>query len=81
MAPAIERWIPQVLAYGKDAYVPMRHALHYAAKHTGVPATVICAALLVVGYRIAQRTFRFAVQVSVVLVVLLLLTSLGWLTF
>lgn len=81
MAPAIERWIPHALAYGKEAYVPMRYAVHYAAKHTGVPAIVICAALLVVGYRIAQRTFRFAIQVSVVLVVLVLMTSLGWITF
>ncbi len=81
LLPPVERLVPYALAYGHAAYVPMHEALRFAAKHTGVPAIVICAAMLVVGYRVAQRTFRFAVQVSVVLVVLVLMTTLGWISF
>lgn len=57
------------------------HALGMAATHTGVPALVVAAAAVVVGYRVLKRTARFAVEVAVVVAVLAGASYAGWLRF
>jgi hypothetical protein len=58
-------------------------ALHYASVHTGLPALVVAAIALVVGYKILKRTARFAVEVTVITLALAALldrfaVDLGW---
>ena len=45
---------------------------------TGVPALLIAAILLVVGYRVLRRTARFVVEVVLVALALALASALGW---
>ncbi len=59
----------------------IRQALLWASHHTGIPAIVVAAVVIVVLYRIAKRSVRFALEVSIVLAALALLTKLGVLRF
>lgn len=54
-------------------------ALHYVAVHTGLPALVVAAVAIAVGYKILKRTARFAVEVTVISLALAAATELGWL--
>ncbi len=58
-----------------------RQAMHWVSAHTGVPAIVVAAVLIVVLYRVAKRSLRFVAQVSVVLLLLAVLAHLGILRF
>jgi alkanesulfonate monooxygenase SsuD/methylene tetrahydromethanopterin reductase-like flavin-dependent oxidoreductase (luciferase family) len=58
-----------------------RFAVRWVSDHTGMPALLVAAVLLVLGYRVLQRSARFALQVLVVLAVLLVATQMGWLRF
>jgi hypothetical protein len=58
-----------------------RFLVRYLARHTGLPALVVAALLLVVGYRVLKRSARFAVEVVIVTVALVAATQLGWLRY
>ncbi len=55
-----------------------RTAIRYLAQHSGIPALLVAAVLLVVGWRLVRKTFRFAVEVALVTAALLAATQLGW---
>lgn len=57
--------------------VHFRGGAQYIARHTGIPAVFVAAALIVVTWRLAKRVAHVAVEVCVVAVVLLALTKLG----
>jgi hypothetical protein len=57
------------------------HAVHYASRHTGVPAVVVASIALVAGYRLLRRTVRFAVQLTIAMTIVLVAVYFGWLTF
>jgi hypothetical protein len=59
----------------------VRAGLAWASRHSGVPAILICAVAIVVGWRLAKESARFVAQVSVVLLVLAVLAKLGILRF
>ena len=56
----------------------LRFALRWVSVHTGLPALVVAAILIVVGYRILKRSARFAVEVALVGALLVAATSAGW---
>jgi hypothetical protein len=56
----------------------VRLAVRWLSLHTGVPALVVAAVLVVVGYRLLKRSARFAVEVALVAALLLAATSAGW---
>lgn len=58
-----------------------RLVLRWLSSHTGLPVLLVAAALLVVGYRLARRTARFALEVAVVAAALLAATHAGWLAW
>jgi hypothetical protein len=58
-----------------------RKALHWLSTHTGIPALVVAAVLVVVGYRLLKRSARFAVEVMLVTACLVAATELGWIRF
>jgi hypothetical protein len=55
-----------------------RFATRWLSLHTGLPALVIGAVLVVVGYRILKKTARFAIEVALVAALLVAATSAGW---
>lgn len=55
-----------------------RFVVRWLSLHTGVPALVVGAVLVVVGYRILKKSARFAVEVALVAALLVAATSAGW---
>jgi hypothetical protein len=55
-----------------------RFAVRWLSLHTGLPALLVGAVLVVVGYRILKKTARFAVEVALVAALLVAATSAGW---
>lgn len=55
-----------------------RHAVHWLSLHTGLPALLVAAVLVVIGYRILKKSARFAVEVALVAALLVAATSAGW---
>lgn len=55
-----------------------RLAVRWLALHTGLPALVVAAVLIVVGYRILEKSARFAVEVALVAALLLAASQAGW---
>jgi hypothetical protein len=68
---ALPSWAPS-LAMAKVG-------LRWLSLHTGLPALVVAAILIVVGYRLLKKTARFAVEVALVAAFLVAATSAGWL--
>ncbi len=56
-------------------------AAAWAEEHTGVPAIVVAAVALLVGFRVFKRSLRFALEVAVVVGLLGLVSALGWVRF
>lgn len=56
----------------------VRHGVRFLADHTGLPALVVAAILLAVGYRVLKRTLRFAMEVGVLAAALVAMTAFGW---
>ena len=63
------------------AWPSVRHALHLAARHTGVPAVVVAAVVLVVSWRLVRRAWRLALEVCVCATLLAALTEMHLLTW
>jgi hypothetical protein len=53
-------------------------ALRWLSAHTGLPALLLAAVLVCVGYRLLKRTTRFALEVAAVALVLAFASELGW---
>jgi len=56
-----------------------RFVVRWLAAHTGVPALVVAALLLVVGYRILKKSVRLLLEVALVAALLVAATHAGWL--
>ena len=55
-----------------------RAVVRFASQHTGVPAVVVAAVLLVLGWRLLKKSLRFVVEVALVTAALFAATQLGW---
>jgi hypothetical protein len=55
-----------------------RTVVRYLSQHTGLPALLIAAVLVAVGYRLLKKSARFAVEVAAVALVLVAASELGW---
>ena len=56
----------------------IRWAVGWLSLHTGLPALLVAAILVVVGYRILKKSARFAVEVALVAALLVAATHAGW---
>ena len=56
-----------------------RFAVRWLSSHTGVPALLVAALLVVIGYRILKKSARFALEVALVAALLVAATHAGWL--
>ena len=48
------------------------------SQHSGVPALVVAALLVVVGWRVLKKSARFVAEVALVTAALFAATQLGW---
>jgi hypothetical protein len=55
-----------------------RLAVRWVSQHTGLPALLVAALLIVVGYRILKKSARFAIEVALVAALLVAATGAGW---
>jgi len=74
---ALLPWVWAASAWG-HAGLTLRFMVRYLSHHTGVPALLVAAMMVVLGWRILKRTMRFAVEVALVAVALFAATELGW---
>ncbi len=70
--------LPFLWAAWGHAGFTVRFAVRWLSHHTGVPALIVAAVMVVVGWRLLKRTARFAVEVALVAALLLAATELGW---
>jgi hypothetical protein len=56
----------------------LEHAIEWLSLHTGVPALLVAAVLVVLGWRLLKKSARIAMEVAVALALLLAATELGW---
>lgn len=56
----------------------VRGIVRFASQHTGVPAVVVAALLVVVGWRLLKKSLRFVLEVALVTAALFAATQLGW---
>lgn len=61
-----------------SASAAARHAVRYLSVHTGIPALLVAAVLVAVGYRLLKRTLRFGLEVAAIAAALGLMTAAGW---
>ncbi|MEO8800046.1 MAG: hypothetical protein ABI551_19275 [Polyangiaceae bacterium] len=64
----------------KSLEMPFAHfktVARFIEAHTGIPALLVAALLVVLGWRMAKRMAHVAVEVAVVALLLLALTKLG----
>jgi len=55
-----------------------RTSLHWISAHTGLPVIVVAALAIVVGWRVARRTWHIAFELVLAVAALLVATHLGW---
>lgn len=71
-----------VARFGAGVWGPLstfgRMVVRFVALHTGLPALLVSAALIVVGYRVLKRTARVALEIAAIAATLLVATELGW---
>ncbi len=63
----------------QGALAGSKAVVRWLSLHTGVPALLVAAILVAVGYRVLKRTARFAVEVAAVALALVAASELGWL--
>jgi len=61
-----------------NAWGAARHGVRWVSVHTGLPALLVAAVLVAVGYRLLKKTARFGMEVAVVAAALFAMTELGW---
>jgi hypothetical protein len=56
-------------------------AVHWITNHTGVPAIVVAAVLIVVSWKLLKTGLHLAIEVACVLALLVVATHFGWIAF
>jgi hypothetical protein len=59
----------------------VREGLHWLARHTGLPVIVVAAIAIAVSWRVFKKLARLLVEIAIVLVVLVIATRLGWISW
>jgi hypothetical protein len=80
----LEPYSHRMLAWAPAAGQSLRalhEAVRWGASHTGLPAVLVAAMAIVVGYHLFRRSLRFAVEVVVTVALLLVATQCGWITW
>ena len=71
--------VPRLVVWGAALEREAQGLVRWGVKHTGLPAVVLAAVLLVASFRIVRHAARFAMQVAFVAALLAAATQAGWL--
>jgi hypothetical protein len=72
--PPIEPWLHR--AAGGAAVL-----VKALARHTGIPAVLVAAVVLVLAFRVARRALHLVFEVTLALALVLAATQAGWIRF
>jgi len=78
-SPAFD--LRRMTAWVPDVGPSVRAALRWGAHHTGLPVVVFSAIALVAAWHLLRRTARFAIEVVLAVVLLLVAAKLGWIAW
>lgn len=80
--PSWQSWLLDLLAWARpsvtSALALAKEGLHWAAGRTGLPVVVVAALAIVVGWRVARKTWHIAFELALAVAVLLVAMRLGW---
>lgn len=68
----------QLFLWGLHGGAWSRAAVRFLSQYSGLPAILVAALLLVVGWRLLRKTLRFFVELAIVTALLFAATRLGW---
>ena len=71
---AVRYGVLAALGSGRTA---LHEGLHWASRHTGLPAIVLLAVVVVASFRVFRHALRFALEVAFALTLLTLATRWG----
>lgn len=60
------------------SFESVKQGVRWVSQHTGVPALVVAAILIAVGYRVLKKGARFAIEVAAVGLLLFAASEMGW---
>jgi hypothetical protein len=75
----LQRWAHVAQLTARHTWVYARHGLDWLSAHTGLPATLLAGIALVLSWRLAKRSARLVVEVTVATTVIAIATHLGFL--
>lgn len=67
----------RVWKWGSDP-TTWKMVVELLSKHSGIPALLVAAVLVVVGFRLLKKSARFFAEVAIVTAALFAATQLGW---
>ena len=75
--PLPPSWALGLWKWGSDPST-WKAVVRLLSQHSGVPALVVAALLVVVGWRVLKKSARFVAEVALVTAALFAATQLGW---
>jgi hypothetical protein len=75
--PLLVFWLFRLWRWGSDP-ATWKSVVAFLSQHSGVPALIVAAFLLVLGFRLLKKSARFLAEVAVVTAALFAATQLGW---
>jgi hypothetical protein len=72
-----QAFAPHHGSHGRTPLELVKEWLRWVSHHTGLPVVLVAAIAVVVSWRLFKRTARFAVQVLLTLIALLVATHFG----
>ncbi len=73
--------LARVGAWVVRAWTELGRGFAWLSTRTGFPALILAAAALVLGFRLARKVGRLAIEFALALVLLIALRKLGWMTW
>lgn len=70
-------WLARAWRWGSDP-ATWKALIRILSQHSGIPALVVAAVLLVVGWRLLKKSARFLAELAIVTAALFAATQLGW---
>jgi len=75
--PSVPTYLFQLWRWGSNP-TTWKAVVRLLSQHSGIPALLVGALLIVVGWRLLKKSARFFAEVALVTVALFAATQLGW---
>jgi hypothetical protein len=75
--PAVPAYLFSAWRWGSNP-ATWKAVVRFLSQHSGIPALLVGALLIVIGWRLLKKSARFFAEVALVTVALFAATQLGW---